>query len=100
MTAKYSTSSDDDHVRRWERDRLYTLAQWSSKPFVGHRHRHEVVEHRIVIAYTHEVGVDVRHEVRSEDSAKFPDEWHAVESIEVRDYGAQHTRKPEMRWLE
>ena len=99
MTAKYNTGSDD-RVRQWDRDRRYVLAEWSTNPFVGHRHRHETVEHQLVIAYTHEVGVDIRHEIRSEDSAKFPDDWAAVESIEVRDYGARHTRQPELRWLE
>jgi len=99
VTAKYSTGSDDS-ARRWESDQRYVMHRWSSKPFVGHRHRHEVVEHRLVVEYHHGVGVDIRHEVTSEDSGKFPDDWRAVETIEVREYGARHDRRPEMRWLD
>lgn len=98
MTAKYSTDQDD--VRRWERDRRYVFWEWSDKPFVGHRHRHETVEHRLVIEYTHEVGADILHEVRSADTAKLPDDWTVVESVEIREYGARHTRDDRMRWLE
>jgi hypothetical protein len=97
MTAKYST--DQDRGRQWDRDRRYVLYEWSSKPFVGHRHRHERVEQRIVIEYTHGVGVDIRWEARSEDTGKIPDEWTAVETIEVRDYGARHDRHAAARWL-
>jgi len=99
VTAKYSTGSDDS-ARRWESDQRHVMHRWSSKPFVGHRHRHEVVKHRLVVEYTHGVGVDIRHEARSEDSGKFSDDWCAVEIIEVREYGARHDRRPEMRWLE
>jgi len=99
MTAKYSTD-DDAHRRRWESDERYVLARWSTKPFVGHRHRHETVEQRFVIEYTHGVGVDILHEARSEDTGKFADDWEVVESVEVRDYGASHTRHPHAGWLE
>lgn len=99
MTAKYSTGPEDENARTWTRDKRFVLYSWSDKPFVGVRHRHETVEHQLVVAYTHEIGVDVRHEVRSEDTEKFPDEWTPVEYIEVRDYGARHVRKPEARWL-
>jgi hypothetical protein len=99
MTAKYSTAQDDD-VTHWHCDRRYVLARWSDKPFVGHRHRHETVEHRLVIEYTHEVGADILHECRSEDTETFPDEWAVVERVEIRDYGARHDRDERMRWLE
>ncbi len=98
MTAKYSTGQND--AQQWESDNRYVMAEWSTKPFVGINHRYEVVEHRLVIEYTHGVGVDIRHEARSDDSEKFPDEWSAVETIEVREYGARHDRRPEARWLE
>jgi len=98
MTAKYSTDQDD--AQRWESDRRYVMAEWSTKPFVSHRHRHETVEHRLVVEYTHGVGADIRYEVRSEDSEKFPDDWSPAEEIEVRDYGARHDRHAEARWLQ
>ena len=97
MTAKYSTDGSDPSW--WDSDNRLVMAEWQTKPFVSHRHRHEVVDHRLVVEYTHEVGVDIRHEVRSEDSGKFPDTWTAAESIEVRDYGARHDRHDEARWL-
>lgn len=97
MTAKYSAESSDatTHHEDWR----HVLHQWTSKPFVGHRHRHEVVEQRIVIEYTHDVGVDILWEARSEDTEKFADDWAAVERIEVRDYGLRHDRQFEARWL-
>lgn len=98
MSSKYST--DQDSGTYWHSDRRHVMATWTTKPFVGHRHRHEVVEHRIVVEYTHDVGADVRHEVRSDDSAKFPDDWTAAESVEVRDYGARHDKHESKRWLQ
>lgn len=98
MTAKYSTDQND--ATRWESDRRHVLARWSTNPFVGVRHRHETVEQRLVIEYTHGVGVDIRHEARSEDSEKFPDDWAVVETVEVREYGARHDRQHNARWLE
>jgi hypothetical protein len=100
VTAKYSTDGDDSHRRRWESDRRYVFAEWSTKPFVGHRHSHETVEQRLVIEYTHGVGVDIIHEARSTDTPKFDDEWAPVETVEVREYGARHTRHPHAGWLE
>ena len=98
MTPKYTTGGSN--ATRWDSDTRYILSEWATKPFVGHRHRYEVVEHRLVIEYTDGVGVDIRHEVRSEDSGKFSDEWSAVESIEVREYGVRHDRADERRWLQ
>ncbi|WP_136688650.1 hypothetical protein [Halorhabdus amylolytica] len=99
MTAKYSADSNGD-ASEWYDDREIVLARWSDTPFVGHRHRHETVEQRLVVEYIHEIGVDIRHEVRSDDTEKFSDNWSAVETIEVREYGARHDRRPEARWLE
>lgn len=101
MTEKYSTGrEDDDEGTRWEADRRYVLAQWSTQPFMGVRHRHETVGVRIVVEYHHGVGCDILLEARSRDTEKFPDEWAVVESIEVREYGARHTRRDEARWLD
>jgi len=98
LTAKYSTDQND--AKRWESDQRYVLTRWSTKPFVGHRHRYETVEQRLVVEYTHGVGVDIRWEARSDDTEKFADDWRAVEIIEVREYGARHERRYEARWLE
>lgn len=98
MTAKYSTDSDD--ATRWESDTRHVLATWTSKPFVGHRHRHEIVEQRIVLEYHHGVGADLLHECRSEDSGKFADEWEVVQSIEIREYGARYDRRHAARWVQ
>ncbi|WP_265112236.1 hypothetical protein [Halosolutus halophilus] len=98
MTAKYSTGRDD--ATHWESDTRHVMAEWSTKPFTGFRHRHETVEHRLVVEYTHGVGVDIRHEVRSEESSKFSGEWSAVETLEVREYGARLDRQLEARWLQ
>jgi len=98
MTPKYSTDSDDDSTQ-WDSDTHHVLAEWTSQPFIGVGHRRETVEHRVAIEYTHEVGVDVRHEVRSEDTEKFAGEWEAVETVEVREYGARYNRSPSARYL-
>lgn len=99
MTAKYTVDRDDT-ARRWESDKRYVLHQWTDKPFHGHRHRHERVEHRIVVEYTPGVGLDVHHEARSDDTANVPDEWTAIESIEGRQSYARHDRRPQIRrWL-
>jgi len=99
MTPKYSIDDDAASTREWQSDRRYVLAEWSTKPFQGHRHRHETVYQRVVIQYIPDVGVDLLYEARSEDTEKFDDYWAAVEIVEVRDYGVQHTRRPEARWL-
>lgn len=98
MTPKYSTGQDGGD--RWESDVRHVVATWSSKPFVGASHRYETVEQRLVVEYTHGVGVEIRYEARSTDSAKLSDDWSPVETIEVRDYGARHDRRPEARWLD
>jgi hypothetical protein len=98
MTAKYDP--DTGSASRWDSDTHHVFHQWTVKPFVGHRHRHETVHLRVVVEYHAGVGADLPLEARSEDSEKFPDDWGVVESIEVRDYGVEHRRRPEARWLQ
>ena len=98
VTAKYSADVDRD-AQEWRDDRRHVLFSWWSTPFHGHGHRHEHVEQRVVIQYHHGVGVDIRHEARSDDTDKFADDWQLVQEVEVRDYGARHDRRPEARWL-
>lgn len=100
VSPKYSTGDDGTTRRTWREDTRHVLATWSTNPFVGHRHRHETVEQRVVLEYTHGVGVDVLHEARSEDSGKFPDDWGVVQALEVRADGAYWRRSPKARWLE
>lgn len=97
VTAKYSTG--DSEATTWTEDRRLVLQRWRTKPFDSHRHRHETVEHRLVVEYTHGVGADVVHEARSEDSSKFADDWEPVETVEVRDGFARHDRRVNARWL-
>jgi hypothetical protein len=98
VSPKYSTDSDDHRVTQWHSDRRYVLATWTTRPFTGHRHRHKTIEHRLVVEYTHDVGADLLHEVRSEDYAGAPDEFEPVEWLEVRAYGIRHHRKRGSRW--
>lgn len=99
MTAKYDPDRELSG-RQWQSDREHVLATWSDNPFVGHRHRHERVEHRVVIQYTDGVGADIRHEVRSEDLDRLPDEeWALVESVELRSDYARHDRHDRARWF-
>jgi hypothetical protein len=100
LTTKYSAGQDNSDATRWRSDTRHVLAQWSTKPFVGHRHRHETVEQRLVVEYSHGVGVDILREARSEDTEKFADEWEVIESLEVREYGARYERHDAAGWLE
>ncbi|MDQ2053259.1 hypothetical protein [Halobellus sp. H-GB7] len=96
---KYSTDSSDRTTTTWETDTEHTLYEWTTKPFVGHRHCHEEVECRIRIEYYDDFGADIRWEAQSDDTAKFPDSWGLVEAVEIREYGARHTRHERARWL-
>lgn len=87
-------------VSRWTSDTRHVLAQWKMTPFVGHRHRHERIEVRVVLEYTHGVGVDVLLQARSADSRRIPSEWSTVESLEGRTSVARYDRAPEARWLD
>jgi hypothetical protein len=97
MSPKYSVDQDD--ASQWQSDTEYELRRWSSKPFVGHRHRHETVEQRILLEYTHGVGIDILYQARSDDTEKFPGDWRTVESIEVREYGARHEKHESVGYL-
>ncbi|MFB6071127.1 MAG: hypothetical protein ABEJ76_08900 [Halanaeroarchaeum sp.] len=96
---KYSVGESDRDGRTWTRDKKIVLGSWTTRPFVGHRHRHERVEQRLVVEYTHGVGVDILHEARSDDTDKFADEWQPVQSLEVREWGMRHERAENAGWL-
>lgn len=99
MSAKYDPNEDRDS-KLWRSDKRHVLAQWQSKPFVGHHHRSDTVEQRIVVEYNHGVGADFMHQARSDDTEKFPDDWATIQTIETRSSNAYYWRAPEMRWLE
>jgi hypothetical protein len=94
---KYQAGDSD--ATQWRSDERLIFATWRTKPFHGARHRNETVEHRIVVEYTHEIGVDLLHECRSEDTGKFADDWEVVESVEVREYGARYEKAENARYL-
>lgn len=96
---KYSTDSGGHETTEWDSDTRHVFSEWTTKPFHSHRHRYETVEHRLVIEVSPGVGADVLHEVRSEDSAKFPDDWKAIETVELREYGARYSKQPEVSYL-
>jgi len=87
--AKYS--ADSTRTTEYLKTNTWNVVnQWTSKPFQGHRHRHETIEQRVVVEYHPDVGLDVRWEARSEDTGKIPDEWALVESFELRDGRCRH----------
>ena len=96
---KYSTGQNSS-AEQWESDRRYVMWSCTCKPFDYHRHGHKSVEFRIVVEYSVGVGVDLILEARSDDTGEFADDWEPVETIEVRDYGVRHDRRPNKRWLE
>jgi len=98
VSAKYSTD-DNSQGQYWHSDREHIMAQWTDKPFHGVSHRYESVEHRILVEYVHGVGVDITHQVRSEDSDRVPEEWSPVKRIEVREHGARYDKYPRARWF-
>ena len=95
---KYNTDLETSTVYL-DGDVREVVARWSTKPFQGHRHRHNVVEQRLVVEYHANVGFDVRWEVRSDDTRKVPDEWGLVESYEFRDGRCRRDRHNRRRWL-
>ena len=41
-------------------------AEWEEQPFTSIRRRRETVKHRIIVETFESVGVDIRHEVKTE----------------------------------
>lgn len=69
------------------------IANWKASPYTGVRKRHRTVEHRIVAVNEPGVGVDIRHETRSEDAGQ--PEWTPVEVWEFRAHGVDKRSKGE-----
>lgn len=64
------------------------VAEWSESPFTSHERRSDLVEHRVVFERFADVGVDIRHEVRSTDETNaVPEEWTETDVYEVRPHG-------------
>jgi hypothetical protein len=66
----------------------YQVASWSERPYVAHDKRRWQIDHRIVVKSYGRTGVDVRHEVRSDDPP-VPEEWTELEVYEARPHGIQ-----------
>jgi len=80
--SKYDTGRNDGVVQQ-ER----VVGSWSERPFTSYDKRSYVIEHRIVVETHGSVGVDVRHEVRSDDYDGAPDDWTPKEVYEAREHG-------------
>jgi hypothetical protein len=97
VSPKYSTDSDT-RTTELDPDSRHILAEWSDQPFVGVRKRHDTIEHRLVVEVHDGGSADILHEIRSDDTEKPPDEWEAVEWIEVREYGTRYQRTSGRGW--
>ena len=61
------------------------LASWSEKPYVSHRRRSTVVEHRLRLIVYSDGNVDVVHDIRAgRRNDREPEEWAEAEIYEVR----------------
>lgn len=70
------------------------VSTWEEKPYVSHRRRGAVVEHRVrLIAYS-DGNLDVVHDIRSEDDrTAVPEHWVEAEVYEVRGGRISKTRR-------
>jgi hypothetical protein len=66
----------------------YRVASWSERPYTAHDKRRWQIDHRVVVESYGPTGVDVRHEVRSDDPP-IPDEWTELEVYEARQHGVR-----------
>lgn len=69
------------------------VAEWTEMPFTSYDRRGDVVEHRVVLEYYGETGADVRHEYRSSDADRYPDEWTEYTAYELRDHGIRQVQR-------
>lgn len=94
MTAKYQTGKEN-HGQQQKR----VVAEWAEHPFTGIGKRSWAVRHRVVAESFSETGVDIRHEVRSDDAEGVPDEWTPAEVYEARQHGVSKiTRADGEEW--
>jgi hypothetical protein len=87
--AKYETNRDNN--RQQER----VVASWSERPYTAYDKRSWAIEHRIVVEAHPGAGVDVRHEVRSDDADGVSAEWTEAEVYEAREHGLDKITRAE-----
>jgi len=91
---KYDTGRDDGGVQQ-ER----VVAQWSEHPYTSYDKRSWAIQHRVVVEAHAGAGVDVRHEVRSDDADGVSSEWTEAEVYEAREHGVDKiTRADGEEW--
>jgi hypothetical protein len=92
--AKYDTGKD---TSRQLDERV--VAEWTEMPFTSHDKRSWTVQHRVVAESFAGTGVDVRHEVRSDEADGVPDDWTSAEVYEAREHGVSKiTRADGEEW--
>jgi len=92
--AKYETGRDTDSQLDEQ-----VVAEWSEHPFTGIGKRSWTVHHRVVAESFAGTGVDVRHEVRSDEADGVPDDWTSAEVYEAREHGVSKiTRADGEEW--
>lgn len=74
------------------------VAEWSERPFTGHRKRSHAVEHRVLVEHTPGVGTDVRHQVRSTDDNEIAADWTDAEVYEGRPHGLNVVKSDRAGW--
>lgn len=76
------------------------VAEWTDRPYTDINKRYKKVQHRIVFDAHGRVGVDIRHEVRSDDTDAVPDKWTACVVYEIREHGTERITQPDVAgWL-
>lgn len=88
----------DNHTANRPQGRL--VAEWTDQPYTAVTKRYRKVQHRILFESHGRVGVDIRHEVRSDDTDAVPNEWTACEVYEIREHGTERITQPDIAgWL-
>ena len=92
--AKYQTGKD---AGSQQKERV--IAEWTEHPFTGIGKRSWGVQHRVIAESFSGTGVDIRHEVRSDDADGVPDDWTPAEVYEAREHGVDKiTRADGNEW--
>lgn len=100
MAPKYSTGDEVETRKQWDGDERLVIFEWTCKPFVSTSKMHREVECRLVVEYTHNVGLDVMLQARSDDTPKMADEYETVVSVEGREGYANYRRQANARWVQ
>jgi len=88
--AKYDTGRTSGG---FQKERV--IAEWSEYPYTAYKKRSWEIQHRVVAESFEATGVDIRHEVRSDDASGVSDEWTAAEVYEAREHGVDKITRAE-----